>query len=261
MVAGWAVLLLGATAFSALRDEPTVREQRSLAQARPIVDRAVGELVAAAGPDPVVELGQQRLDTDCRLTVLRRGESLTASVALHTPEADGPGLLDRIAQRLPAGYRPSVWHSADGADHTLHADAGEFVAVSGDVVSPGLVRLTVRTGCRPASPEQRHAVAPLPPDPADNEPVRVLAAIGATDPTPVELTAARCPDGGFVRTARATGQGAPAESPGALLPRPAGTVVVTDTPESYAYRAGRLHVVVEAVDGTTRVAVTSGCTG
>ncbi|MEE6259302.1 hypothetical protein [Plantactinospora sonchi] len=261
VVAGWAVLLLGAAAFSALRDEPTVREQRSLSQARPIVDRALGDLMVAAGPEPVVELGQRRLDDDCRLTVLRRGEALTASVTFRTPEADAPALLDRIAQRLPGGYRAGVWHSADGAEHTLHADAGEFVAVSGDVTQPGLVRLTVRTGCRPDGEEVTRAVLPLPPDPADGEPGRVLAVLGATEPTLADLTFARCPNGDVARTDQATGQGAPAESPGALLPRPAGTVVVADTPELYAYRAGRLSVVVEAVDGRTRVAVTTHCSG
>jgi hypothetical protein len=256
------VLLVVAAVFSALRDEPTVREQRDIAEAAPIVDRAVGELVAAAGPEPVVELGPRRLRTTCRLTLVRDGAALDAAVTFRTPAADAPALLDRIAERLPAAYRADVWHGDDGTQHTLRADAGEFVAVKGSVPEPGVVRFTVGTGCRPAAGDA-HADRLVPsssPDATDNEPLRVLAALGVSDPDPVSLTIAPCPGGGVARTARSSGRGTPTGPPGALLPRPAGTVVIVDTPEVYAYRAGRLSVVAETDSGRTRVAVTaSGC--
>ncbi len=45
----WAVLLAGLTWWSVRTDPPTVKEQRSLDQAGPVVDRAIGELTGAVG--------------------------------------------------------------------------------------------------------------------------------------------------------------------------------------------------------------------
>ncbi|GAA3738324.1 hypothetical protein GCM10022225_21600 [Plantactinospora mayteni] len=255
---GWGVLLLVLTLVSVYRDEPTVKEQRSIEQAEPVLERALGELVVAAGPDVAVEIAERRVADDCELTVVRDGASLDAAVVVHAPDADVPALLDRIAERLPAAYRARVRHSADGSSHALRADAGEFVAIEGGQVGPGVVELTVDTGCRPVSgdPDDR-AVPPLPP--AEPEPLRVLGALGATEPTPVELVSVGCPGQGTTWTAHATGRGVPAGPPSTLLPRPAGAVVVADTTELYAYRSGPVSVVVESGDGRIRVAVSSGC--
>ncbi|WP_369931377.1 hypothetical protein [Plantactinospora sp. BC1] len=257
---GWAVLLLVLTVVSVYRDEPTVPEQRSIEQAEPVLDRALGELVAAAGPDVAVEIAAGRAPEDCELTVVRDGASLDATVVVHAPDADVPALLDRIADRLPAAYRAGVRHSADGSRHTLRADAGEFVAVEGGQAGPGLVELTARTGCRPISgdPDDR-TVPPLPP--ADPDPHRLLGALGATDPTPVELAAARCPGQGTTWTTHAAGRGTPPGPPSAVLSRPAGAVVVADTTELYAYRSGPVSVVVESGEGRIRIAVSHGCAG
>ncbi|MFY1674920.1 hypothetical protein ACN27G_34110 [Plantactinospora sp. WMMB334] len=258
-LAGWAALLLVLTLVSVRRDDPTVREQRSIEQAGPVVDRALGELVAAAGPDVAVELAP-RVPDECELTVLREGATLDATVLIRAPEAELPGLLDRIAQRLPAAYRAGVRHSADGSVHVLRADAGEFVAIEGGQAGPGILELTVSTGCRPVSggPDRR-AAAPLPP--AEPDPLRVLGALGATEPTPVELVTVGCPGRGRAWTAYAIGRGSSAGPPGALLPRPAGAVVIADTTELYAYRSGPVSVVVESGDGRVRVATTTSCEG
>ncbi|MGI5145915.1 hypothetical protein ACQEVC_05860 [Plantactinospora sp. CA-294935] len=255
---GWGALLLVLTLVSVYGDEPTVKEQRTIEQAEPVLDRALGELVAAAGPDVAVEIAGRPVRDDCELTVVRDGATLDAAVVVHAPDADVPALLDRIADRLPAAYGARVRHSADGSTHALRADAGEFVAIEGGQAGPGVVELTVDTGCRPVSgdPEER-AVPPLPP--AEPDPLQVLGVLGAAEPTPVELVAARCPGQGTTWTARATGRGVPAGLPSAALPRPAGAVVVADTPELYAYRSGPVSVVVESGDGRIRVAVSSGC--
>lgn len=259
-LAVWGVLLLVLTLVSVHRDEPTVREQRSIEQARPVVDRVLGELVAAAGPDAVVEITERRVRDGCQLTVVRDGATLEAAVVVHAPEADVPALFDRIADGLPAAYRAGVRHSADGTTHALRADAGEFVAIEGGQAGPGAVALTVSTGCRPASgdPDDR-AVHPPPPD--DEDPTRVLTALGATDPTPVDVIAANCPGRGTVRTTHATGRRSFAGPPSAVLPRPADAVVVADTSELYAYRSGAVSVVIESDDGRIRVATTTGCAG
>ncbi|MEQ4300868.1 hypothetical protein ABNF97_05655 [Plantactinospora sp. B6F1] len=255
---GWGALLLVLTLVSVYRDEPTVREQRTIEQAGPVLHRALGELVAAAGPDVAVEITGRPVRDECELTVVRDGASLDASVVVHAPDADVPALLDRIADRLPAAYRARVRHSADGSVHALRADAGEFVAIEGGRVGPGTVELTVGTGCRPVSgePDDR-AVLPLPS--ADPDPLRVLGALGAVEPTPVEPVSAPCPGQGTTWTAHATGRGVPAGPPAAALPRPSGAVVVADTTARYAYRSGPVSVVVESGDGRIRVAVSSGC--
>lgn len=259
-LAGWIVVLLVVTYVSVRRDEPTVREQRSIEEAGPVVDRTLGDLVAAAGPDVVVELAERRLRTGCEITLFRSGAAIDAAITVRAPEADAPEVLDRIASRLPAAYQAGVRHRSDGVAEALRADAGEFVAVEGELIAPGVVSLTVQTGCRPTSGEtDERTTPPLPPAQTDEDPVRVLAALGATDLDPVDLIAVDCPGEGTARTTRSAGRGTTSRPPGAVLPRPVGTVVVTDTPEVYAYRTGALSVVVESGDGRIRVATTTGC--
>lgn len=152
VAAGWAVLLLAAAAASVRWDEPTVREQRSLAQAVPVVDRATADLIAAAGGSGVVvESTDRRVEKGCRITALRPGAELTSTVTLRIPAVDGADLLDRIAQRLPAAYRAGTRRAPGESTPTLRADAGEFVAIKGVLTEPDTVQLTLRSGCRPTS--------------------------------------------------------------------------------------------------------------
>jgi hypothetical protein len=255
----WALLLLGLGYLSMRRDEPTVREQRTVAQAGPVVGRAIGELVAAAGPDAVLELGEPRVVAGCRVSVFSDGATLRRSVTIHTAPERGPDLLTGIAGRLPADYRAGTRPGPDGAARDLRADAGEFVAVRGGVVESGVLILTAETGCRPVGGESVDA-EPLPGLPVDDEPGRVLAALGATDPTPADRVEAPCPDGGAVYTARATGLADPAaRSPAEALTDLGGTLAVVDRPDLYAYRDGAYSVVIEVVAGDVRVAVTTAC--
>ena len=106
------MLLVVAAVVSVRRDAPTVREQRNLAQAVPVVDRATEDLITAAGPDVVVELAGRRVKEGCRLTLLRSGGDLESRIVLRTSAADGAGLLERIADRLPASYRAGTWQGS-----------------------------------------------------------------------------------------------------------------------------------------------------
>lgn len=258
IAAGWAVLLLAVTVISVRRDEPTVREQRTLAQAMPVVSRATGDLITAAGPDVVVELTGHRVDEGCRITPLRRGAELESGVTFRTSEGDGASLLDRIAAGLPDAYRAGTRRVPGKPAPVLRADAGEFVTVRGTVADPGLVEIRLQTGCRPTAGPA--AAELLPGQPIDEEPARALAALGVATPTPVERVWAACPGGGTAHTARAAGVPAAAPAPLArALPAPAGAVVVTDTPERYAYRHGTRSLVAEVIDGEVRVAVTTVC--
>lgn len=257
--AAWAVLLLGLSYLSMRDDEPTVREQRSLAQAAPVVNAAIGELIAAAGPEPVLEMSAPRVAAGCRVSVLRDGATLERAVAMRTPPELAPALLDRLADRLPARYRAAVRTDPDGAARSLRADAGEFVLIEGGITEPGVVTLTATTGCRPDAPQlvTGELLIGLP---IDGEPDRVLAALDATEINPGDRVSVGCPGGGAAHTARATGLSpADAPPPSETLANLAGTVVATDQPELYAYRDGPLSVVVTAVAGDLRVAVSTGC--
>ncbi|HYN92365.1 MAG TPA: hypothetical protein VES42_00745, partial [Pilimelia sp.] len=153
--AAWAVLLVAAGLVSARRDEPTVREQRSVAQAAPVVDRAVGAVLAAARAEPVVLLSAPVVVPGCRLTPALPGAELSRQVTVHTRPADGLAAMRRIGAALPRPYAPAVrprtgTAAADLDDVSLRADAGEFVTVRGKLAAPGVLRFTVDTGCRPA---------------------------------------------------------------------------------------------------------------
>ncbi|KIR62836.1 MULTISPECIES: hypothetical protein [Micromonospora] len=241
----WAVLLGVLTWVSVRDDGPTVREQRSLAQAGPVVDRAVGELVAAAG-DRAVALTPARTEPGCRVTPLLDGATLERGVEILDPAADPRAVLTEVADRLPAGWQAGVRVTGDGP--RLRADAGEFVLVEGRPAGDGRLRLTVRTGCRPVGDGYRTPSAQGGPE-ADALAAALRALAVPAAPAP-ELLAAPCPGGDRqARTARVTLDPAPAAPATALAPA-AGRAVLFDTPEGYAYRAGAVTVALTGGDLT-----------
>ncbi|MEH1011944.1 hypothetical protein V6U90_02295 [Micromonospora sp. CPCC 206060] len=271
----WAVLLAVLTWISVRDDPPTVREQRDLAEAVPVVDRATGELVAAAsGPESVVELGPTEFERGCRVTPFLDGAILTRQVTVHFGTGTGTGtgsgsgsgtengeaVLRRIAERLPADYRAGARRTDEG--FRLRADAGDFVAIYGELPQPGLAELYVETGCRPA-PDGFGGVDPDPDGPGGGirfELTQVLSALGQPVPDVPEWTTVPCPGRGLAGTASADTPGALPAPPAALLrPAAASPAVVVDTPERYAYRNGPLGVTVTVTDERTRVSVSLDC--
>lgn len=256
-LAGWIVVLLVVTYVSVRRDDPTVREQRSIEQAGPVVDRAIGDLVAAAGPDVVVELAERRVRDDCEVTLLRKGAAIDAAITIRSPEAEAP----ECSTGSPAGCRGVPGGCPTSRRRRRGRAAGRCRRVRRD---RGRVR---RTGS--GEPDRADRL------PAGlrhlRRPVDTAAVAGRRGPGPGTHRAGgdrprpggpdrgRLPGQGTVRTARSAGRTTATGPPGALLPRPAGTVVVTDTPQVYAYRAGAVSVVVESGDGRIRVATTTGC--
>ncbi|MCG5440123.1 hypothetical protein PSH25_004727, partial [Micromonospora sp. PSH25] len=119
----WAVLLAGLTWMSVRDDPPTVREQRSLDQAGPVVDRAVGELAHAAGVAGLLELGPARIASGCRVTPFEDGARLRREVGVLAATGDERAVLAGIAERLPASWRAGVGPGGDGPER--RADAGE----------------------------------------------------------------------------------------------------------------------------------------
>lgn len=142
LISAWAVALVIAGVWSAHQDQATVRAQSDLAEGRRTLDRAVTEVVTAAGP-----VGTQVLQyrtSDCQISMARDGTSLERVVVLDVPRGREEAMLDRLVDELP-----SQWHPRHGVGGRFHADAGDFVRLDGEVVDPGLVRLTASTGCRP----------------------------------------------------------------------------------------------------------------
>lgn len=254
--AAWAVVLALLTWTSVRDDPPTVREQRSLDQAGPVVDRAVGELTRAAGA-AMLELGPPRIASGCRVTPLADGARLRREVVVLAPTGTEQAVLAGIAERLPANWRAGVGPGLDGSE--LHADAGEFVAVSGRPTVDGRVRLIVDTGCRPVG----SGYTPAPATAVGPEAVALTAALRALDrPSDAasELITAPCPGGGLARTARSSGNPGPAASVAALAPL-AGDAPLLDKPPVYAYRTGPVTVLAELGPDATRLAATVGCPG
>ncbi|MDZ5441390.1 hypothetical protein U2F26_01405 [Micromonospora sp. 4G57] len=252
----WAVLLAVLTWISVRDDPPTVREQRSLAEAGPVVDRAVGELLAAAGDGGAAWLVPDVLRRGCRVTPFADGAALTRGVEVLLADDDARGLLQRVADRLPADWRAGVRVTGEGP--VLRADAGEFVAVEGRSTGSGRVRLTAETGCRPVGAGYRAPTAD-----GGSEAAMVTELLGGFGGAagPVEVSAAPCPDGATARTATAVS--APDRPdrptlPGALSRFSDGTLQVRATTELYAYRSSRT-VVAERVDGRVRLTVAAIC--
>ncbi|MGV9216025.1 hypothetical protein ACTFTM_29585 [Micromonospora sp. RB23] len=252
----WALLLAGLTWMSVRDDPPTVREQRTLSEAAPVVERAVGELARAAGTAGLLELGPARVSEGCRVTPLADGAMLRREVGVLAPAGTERDVLTGIADRLPATWRAGVGPGLDGPE--LRADAGEFVAVSGRPTGDGRLRLTVDTGCRPPGA----GYDPTPGNAAGPEASALTAALTAlgrpTDGAP-ELVTAPCPDGTLARTVRSAAGPGPAAPAG--LARLAGDAPLLDNPPVYAYRAGDVTVLAELGPDAARVAATVGCSG
>lgn len=254
----WSLLLVGLAVGSARQDTPTVREQHGIDEARPVADRAAVDLVTAVGDAGVVVLGAERISGSCRITPIRPGAELTRVLTAYTDAGSGPALLDRIAQRLPASYSARTRHGDTGVSR-LGADAGDFVAVRGELIRPGVVELRISTGCRPA--ESGAASTAGPAGDGDDEPARLLARLGATDVQAEAPVAVPCPAGGWLRSWVAAGTG-PADQVAEALAAEvrAGVSVVADTSPLYAYRDGDAGTVVEADGDQILVARTrSGC--
>jgi hypothetical protein len=244
VLAVWGLLLAGLAMWSAWHDQPTVGDQSPLSRAVPVARTAVGELVVAAGPSAVPVVSADQVQPGCRITPLRRGTTFSTGVRFYTP--DGPGLLSRLAARLPTSY------GAVASTTALRADAGDFVSVRGRGTTPGLVQLTVATGCRPADLAFTAASSPL-----SGEPPRVLAALGVATVAPGAVATAPCPSGGAVTTAQAVGRGAPPAALGAALG--AGATVVFESPSTLAFRRGPYAYALTVTGDEIRAAVTSGC--
>nr|WP_205807420.1 hypothetical protein [Micromonospora sp. HNM0581] len=252
----WAVLLAGLTWRSSTEDPPTVREQRTLTQAGPVVDGAIGELVAAASGG-VPALTPPEVDRGCRISPFADGATLTRAVDLAAPVGEEQALLEQIADLLPARWRAGVRLTPEGP--RLRGDAGEFVTVTGRPATDGRIRLTVDTGCRPVG-EDYDSGGSVPAGPETAVLAEAVRALDAHDGTPQSVIGAPCPGGGTARTIRAVVDQVSTAPQAALAPLAGGTPVV-ETPDVYAYRRDGVAVLADFQPERIVVSATTGCAG
>jgi hypothetical protein len=147
LLAVWALALVAAGVWSAQHDPATVREQSDLHQGRQSLDRAVATVIEAVGPAGVEKVYDYDVTTGCQITLAREGAEVDQVIVLTAPEGREAEVLNRLAERLPQEWHPRQFR----AGNRLFADAGDFVSVMGSVAEPGVLHITVSTGCRPGT--------------------------------------------------------------------------------------------------------------
>ena len=252
----WGLVLAGGVVWSVYQGKPTAREQTTVAQAKPTVDRAVAEVVSAAagaGRAVVAISGFDRVG-ECPVTVLRSGARYQRTVTAYVPVGSERALLSRVALRLPASYGVT---ERRGSAPGLVGDVGLFTQLTGAVRGPGEVRFVIDTGsCRPEGD-----VAADEPAPASASRVPVQSVL-----TTLGVTAARwrtyrvsCANGAPLSTVEAETEAGTA--PGRLDDALDATIVapVLATADVLAYRKASVDVAVRTVGGRLLVTATTLC--
>ena len=147
MIIAWGVLLAGLGFWSALRSPPTVREQSDLGAAKQVIDEVVGRISGNTPPDwQFFDEGYK--EEDCELTLIRDGRKATRSLRLTGPAATENDAVTDIATTV--GGEELRVRPVNGPAESFYADAGEYVAVRGQIDSPGVIVVQLTSGCRPA---------------------------------------------------------------------------------------------------------------
>jgi hypothetical protein len=253
-VAVWAVLLVVLAVWSAQHGRPTVREQTTIVQALPVLDRAIAAVVTAASGDEVVATvaGYGRTRAACAAGN-RDGEAYSRIAVLYTRPGTEGALVDRIAKALPRSYKVGVRHGGDL--HGLRGDAGFYVKLVGTTVAPGELRFSADTQCRVVGGD-------VPGDPPAADAPEALrraaeAAVGRVGAVPAERKAFRmsCPDGGTAWTVEVRAGGATVLD-GA---RPDTATEIITREQVAAFRDGDTGVALRLRDGGLVALAGSGC--
>jgi hypothetical protein len=254
----WAVALVAAAVLYSLHGRPSVREQTSIGNARPVVDTAAVDVVLAAGPDPTVAVSAFASVGSCRITAARPGASFGRTVDLYTKPGTEPALLRQIVAGLPARYHAGV---TPGTGLGLYADAGDYVALVGTVPAPGQVQVRALTGCRdPAGSDVAEPVT-APGSAALTAVSAVFARLGARSGAPRDVAVLDCGGGRSVRAVQAVAGPGRVGSPLGDALVGLSTDPVASGPTVYAYRSERVDVVVRRTAEGVTVTATTRCLG
>jgi len=252
----WALVLVVSGTVYALRGKPTVREQTTIGDAQPTVDRAVDNTVRAAGPGPLVVLGPFVKSSDCDITPVRGGVEYIRTLDLYGAPGSESTTLRTIAEHLPPSYAA---RSGPGTVLDLTADAGNYVGLIGDSPRAGEVEIKTETGCREPG---RVAAGPAAPSLAAPEMAPVRAVLAALRTTATSTAAAQIACVGAPGVLRTVSASVPAGRVTAPLDTTLAGLTAhaaTSGPNVFAYRSGNQDVVVTKDPTGVTVAVTTRC--
>jgi hypothetical protein len=256
LVVAWIAVLGGLSVWSVRHEKATVPEQRDIADAVPELQQAAGVLVSAAdGDGRALVLGELELIGNCRITPVRSGVVAARDLTVYVRDGEARTALEAIADGLPPGYRAELASDKGGTRLGLHADAGNFIGIDGNVdATAKVLTLRLSSGCRPGNDR-----IPGETDPAAGAPpaafAAVLAALGGDAAASPEVQAVNRPDGG-VAASWSVEVDEPADLARRLRTVSAGATLLRSDASAWAYRTGDTSVVV-VPDGTNvRVTVT-----
>lgn len=257
VVVVWAAVLVGGILWAVDHGEPTARDQTTVQDALPVVDRAAGTIVAAVNTDgqAVAAISGLSKAADCTISVLRDGTRYQRVVSVFVAPGTEEALLGRLAERLP-----SDWHATvrTGAAPRLTADAGLYVGVTATVGAPGTVRFVIDTGdCRPG--DLIVADMLVNPTPAQQAAIDQAMSFMGTTTRETHVYRSGCPGGGVVSTAEAEGE--PGTKPGPLSLRFAVSSAhqLVSSPDLVGYRIDDVAISARAIDDTVVVTATTPC--
>jgi hypothetical protein len=147
VIIAWGVLLAGLGFWSALRSPPTIREQSDLSAAKQVMDEVVGR-ISGETPNDWQFFDEGYSEEDCELTLIRGGRKATRNLRLTGPAATENDAVAEIATTV--GGEDLRLRPVNGPAESFYSDAGEYVAVRGQVDSPGVIVVQLTSGCRPA---------------------------------------------------------------------------------------------------------------
>jgi hypothetical protein len=250
----WIIALAVGGGWYAVHGKPSVREQTTIGSARPVADRAIVDVVSAAGGGPVVAVSGFDRVKSCKITPVRSGAEFRRVVDLYTSPGSESAILHMIASGLPARYHA---HAVSSAKLRLDADAGDYVAVDGTVPTPGLIRVVAATGCRQDSGAAVGEPSPPAASPAVAAAAPILGALGRPAVSYATVADLACPSGGSLRSVQAT---LPPGSAPASLATTLRTLAATPAAANrttYAFRSGAVDVVIVANPTSHAVTVTA----
>jgi len=219
----------------------------------PDMDRAVSDVLTAAGDAPAIAVSGLVRAATCPLGLLRTGGRYSRTAELYVAGGDEDALIGRIADRLPTAYRAQRSTSSSGSAQPLSADVSSGVRLSVRQLGPGWVVVDAATGCV-AGPAATDDSSPATGDPAIPAIDTVLGALGTAAASFSTATVA-CPSG---RTGTVAAISRPTDSGrlGERLVIPAGARnYPVASANRVAYRDGAVSIVVAASDDGTAITV------
>ncbi|MFD0578040.1 hypothetical protein [Dactylosporangium darangshiense] len=221
--------------------------------ALPDMDRALADVLAAAGDEPAVAVNGLVRAATCPLGVLRTGGRYSRTAELYVAGGDEDTLIGRIAQRLPATYQAHRDTVTSGSAPPLTADLAGGVRVSVRQLGIGWLVADAATGCV-AGPATTPDSAPPPEDPAVPAITTLLDSLG-TAPAILTTTTLDCP-AGQIRTVAAISRSTDSGRLADRLTVPAGArTYLAAGSNRVAYRDGTASIIVAASDDGTAITV------